>query len=94
MIITSKLVVRILVVLMGLGIFVRGTWLMFFGKNLSNVDKVNVVLSFTVGIGAYVLFVAVFIFIVVDYIFPFIGNIWTGKKQLFKPFKINFKFKK
>lgn len=91
MTITSKLVFRTLVVLTGLGIFVRGIWLSRTQLPLDNwLDIVNcfIVFVFLIIVGAISLvgLIRSIGFLISDY--------WTGEKQLFKPFKINFKFKK
>lgn len=95
MIVTSKLVVRTLVVLMGMFIFVRGIWLNFFHPEpLNFIDSINACLSF---IAAGIIAIILILFIIaisLETIVPFIRDLWDGNKQLFKPFKINFKFKK
>lgn len=95
MIITSKLVVKTLVVLIGLGIFVRGIWLNLFPPEpLNFIDNINAFLSFLV---AGVIAIIIILFIVAMFLETvglFIKDVWNGEKQLFKPFKINFKFKK
>ncbi len=90
MTITSKLLVRTLVVLIGLGIFVRGIWLSRTTILYSLLDQINLIVTFLFLIIAGTIFLVGLIryigFLILDY--------WDGDKQLFKPFKINFKFKK
>jgi len=99
MTITSKLVVRTLVVLIGLFIFVRGLWIFFtYSSPLNFVDVVNAAFSslvclVTIAI-AFVMLAATLGYMFREYVQPFITDLRTGEKQLFKPFKINFKFKK
>lgn len=90
MTITSKLLVRTLVVLIGLGIFVRGIWLLRTPILYSWLDQINLIVAFLFLIIVGSIFLVALIrtigFLILDY--------WDGDKQLFKPFKINFKFKK
>lgn len=99
MIITSKLLFGTLVVLIGLFIFVRGFIINFFvEKPLNTLDILNVGFSFAVSLIAMVIAILllfiIFLEILDNYVKPFIVGLWNGEKQLFKPFKINFKFKK
>lgn len=95
MIITSKLMFRTLVVLIGLGIFVRGIWINLCSTTeVSPLDTINACISFIVAgvtIAASIVVGALFL---LDIIISFIQDLWAGQRQLFKPFKINFKFKK
>lgn len=89
MIITSKLLFGTLVVLIGLFIFVRGLWLSN-QHPLSWLDFFNwfiVVVTCIIALYFYVLKIGC---IALDYL----KSLWLGRKELFKPFTINFKRKK
>lgn len=94
MIITSKLVFRTLVVLIGLSIFVRGMYLnIFYPEPLNAINGINACLSFIVAGVTVIILILFFIVVFFETIVPFIKDLWNGEIQLFKPFKINFKFR-
>ena len=99
MTITSKLLVRTLVVLTSLFIFVKGLWLNFTNSPMLNLtDRLNTLVSliivFVIAIVLILIIIVIIVSTVENYINPFIKGLWTGEIQLFKPFTINFKFKK
>lgn len=95
MTITSKLFVRTLVVIIGLFIFVRGLWINFFyPEPLIIIDTINALLSFIAAGLIIIVGILIGFGLFLEIIVPSIRDLWTGQKQLFKPFKINFKFKK
>lgn len=94
MIITSKLLVRTLIVLIGLGIFVRGIWINFFyPEPLIIIDTINALLSFIAAGLIIIVGILIGFGLFLEIIVPSIRDLWYGEKQLFKPFKINFKFR-